>query len=193
MPKLWTSTIETHHEAVYAAALDAAAALVADGGLPALTMSAVASRAGIGRATLYKYFPDVATLAAAWHARQVAGHLRELQAAAARPGAAAARLHAVLEAYLRHAFGHHGAHAAAPMLDHHRAAARDELRGFLAPLIAEAARAGSVRADVPADELAAYCLAALDAAAAPASRAATVRLLGLVETGLGLAPRAPRA
>ena len=39
-------------------------------------MSQVATETGIGRATLYKYFPDVEAILAAWHERQIARHLR---------------------------------------------------------------------------------------------------------------------
>src|SRR6266571_4398799 len=59
VPKLWTGTIEAHRQAVRDATLDATAALVAEHGLASVTMSQIAERAGIGRATLYKYFPDV--------------------------------------------------------------------------------------------------------------------------------------
>jgi len=82
MPKLWTDTIEAHKHSVHDAVLDAAAALIAECGLSAVSMSAVASTTGIGRATLYKYFPDVETILAAWHERQIARHLGELEAIA---------------------------------------------------------------------------------------------------------------
>ncbi len=59
MPKLWTETIEEHRRAVHDATLDTTAALVREHGLAAVTMSQIAAAAGIGRATLYKYFPDV--------------------------------------------------------------------------------------------------------------------------------------
>jgi hypothetical protein len=39
-----------------------------------ISMSQIAAAAGIGRATLYKYFPDVERVVAAWHNRQVADH-----------------------------------------------------------------------------------------------------------------------
>ena len=38
-------------------------------------MSQIAEQTGIGRATLYKYFPDVEAILLAWHERQVTGHL----------------------------------------------------------------------------------------------------------------------
>src|SRR5262245_8068886 len=74
MPKLWTETIETHRREVRDAILDTAAALVADRGLRSVTMSQVAEETGIGRATLYKYFPGVEAILLAWHERQVTGH-----------------------------------------------------------------------------------------------------------------------
>jgi AcrR family transcriptional regulator len=82
VPKLRTETIDAHRAAVREAALDATAALVAEHGLVALTMSQIAERAGIGRATLYKYFPDVQAVLTAWHERQIATHLERLTAAA---------------------------------------------------------------------------------------------------------------
>lgn len=184
MPKLWTDTIEAHKQSVHDAVLDAAAALVAESGLSAVSMSAVASTTGIGRATLYKYFPDVETILTAWHERQVARHLGELEAIATRPAEPMARLHAVLDAYLRNAFGsrvhpHGMPHAAA-----HVAHAQAHLRGFLAHLIADAAKAGAIRRDIPTDELATYALAALDGAAQVTTKAAMGRLLELTLDGM---------
>ena len=86
MPKLWTDTVATHREEVRQAVLDAAGQLVARDGLWAVSMSRLAEVAGIGRATLYKYFADVEEVLAAWHARQVSAHLADLAAVAAGPG-----------------------------------------------------------------------------------------------------------
>src|SRR5262245_31521975 len=58
VPKLWTETIEAHRRAVRDATLDIAAALAAEHGLASVTMSRIAEETGIGRATLYKYYPD---------------------------------------------------------------------------------------------------------------------------------------
>ena len=80
MPKLWTDTVATHREEVRHAVLDAAGKLVTRQGLLAVSMSQVAAAAGIGRATLYKYFADVEEVLAAWHARQVSAHLAALAA-----------------------------------------------------------------------------------------------------------------
>ena len=71
VPKLWSETIESHRTAVREATLDTTAALVAEHGLRSVTMSQIAEHTGIGRATLYKYFPDVEAILVAWHERQV--------------------------------------------------------------------------------------------------------------------------
>jgi Bacterial regulatory proteins, tetR family len=43
------------------------------------TMSQIAEETGIGRATLYKYFPDVEAILLAWHDRQIAAHIAYLE------------------------------------------------------------------------------------------------------------------
>src|SRR5579859_5616770 len=78
VPKLWNETIDAHRAAVRDATLDAAAALVARHGLTAVNMSQIAKETGIGRATLYKYFPDVEAILLAWHERQIGAHLKQL-------------------------------------------------------------------------------------------------------------------
>ena len=184
MPKLWTDTIEAHRRSVHDAVLDAAAALVAARGLPSVTMSAIAAETGIGRATLYKYFADVDAILVAWHERHVAHHLQHLGEIAHRPAAPAVRLRAILEALAQMSAHEQGSLSASLHAGDHVARARTHLQGFVGALIADAAKAGIVRGDVPADELAAYCLAALGGASAPKSKAATGRLVELVWSGL---------
>src|SRR5215470_10553659 len=99
VPKLWTETIEEHRRAVHDATLDTTAALVRERGLASVTMSQIAEQTGIGRATLYKYFPDVEAILVAWHDRHVTGHLAQLAALRDQAGDAAERLEAVLGAY----------------------------------------------------------------------------------------------
>jgi AcrR family transcriptional regulator len=167
MPKLWTDTVATHREEVRQAVLDAAGELVATAGLWAVSMSRLAEVAGIGRATLYKYFADVEEVLAAWHARQVTAHLDELTTVAAGPGDASARLRAVLENYAHICVqrSRHGGDVAAAL---HQAPGIDDqhrqLQDLLTGLIQEAASVGAVRADVPAEQLAGFCLAGLNAA-----------------------------
>jgi AcrR family transcriptional regulator len=73
-----TGSGRAHRRAVRDATLDTTVALVAEHGLASVTMSQIAEQTGIGRATLYKYFPDVEAILLAWHQRQVAEHLEQL-------------------------------------------------------------------------------------------------------------------
>src|SRR5918997_4949170 len=99
VPKLWNETIEAHRRAVRDAILETTWALVAEHGLTSVAMSQIAEETGIGRATLYKYFPDVAAIVLAWHERQITSHLDYLAEVRDRAGDAGERLEAVLEAY----------------------------------------------------------------------------------------------
>ena len=99
MPKLWTETIKAHRREVKDAILDTTAALTVKHGLTSVTMSQVAEETGIGRATLYKYFPDIEAVLFAWHERQVGRHLHELMQLGHQSAEAIDRLKAVLETY----------------------------------------------------------------------------------------------
>src|SRR5919106_3776880 len=81
MPKLRAETVETHRQEVREAIQDATVALVSEQGLRAVTMSQIAEETGIGRATLYKYFPDVETILRTWHEGQITRHLEQLREA----------------------------------------------------------------------------------------------------------------
>ncbi|MCM0675306.1 TetR/AcrR family transcriptional regulator, partial [Micromonospora phytophila] len=155
MPKLWNDTIEAHRRAVRDATLDATAALVAEHGPTSVTMSRIAERTGIGRATLYKYFSDVEAILIAWHERQVRRHVADLVAARDRAADPAARLRAVLAAYASTTRAPHGGDAVTRLhRGEHVAHARQHLHDLVRDLLVEAARAGDVRDDVPPDELA---------------------------------------
>src|SRR5215468_9412696 len=165
MPRLWTATIESHRHDVREAILDAAMVLVAEHGPLAVTMSQIADRTGIGRATLYKYFDDVEAILLTWHDRQVAHHLAHLRELQRQPGDAGARLHAVLEAFALIRHEHHDPDLAALVhRGEHIADAHEQLTALIAELVIEAAAAGMVRDDVPPAELAIYCLHAVSAA-----------------------------
>jgi AcrR family transcriptional regulator len=180
VPKLWNETIETHRREVRDAVLETTASLVAKHGLRSVTMSQIAEETGIGRATLYKYFPDVEAILVAWHGEQVAAHLEQLTEISSRAGSPGSRLRAVLEAYAGIRQEHHDAelakllHRGEPM-----AHAEGHLRDLLASLLTECAEAGEVRDDVPAQELAVYCFHALGAAPGLPSKAAVRRLIVL--------------
>ena len=185
MPRLWTDTIAGHKRAVRDATLDATAALVAEHGPGSLTMTQIAEAAGVGRATLYKYFADVEAVLAAWHERQITRHLEHLARIRDGSGSPGERLTAVLEAYARHSSHDHGDAAAAVLHSGgHVARARQRLRDFVRDLIAEAAASGELRDDVAPAELAAYCLHALTAARELGSPAAVRRLVAVTVDGL---------
>lgn len=186
MPKLWTDTVEEHRRAVRDATLDATATLVAEHGLAAVTMSKIAAETGIGRATLYKYFPDLEAILVAWHERQVSSHLEQLARVRAQPGPPGQRLEAVLAAYARLTRGRlHGAGLAAVLhRGEHVTGAHQHLAGLVEGLLAEAAATGEVRDDVPPGELADYCLHALAAASSLPDEAAVRRLVTVTLDGL---------
>ncbi|MET9387464.1 TetR/AcrR family transcriptional regulator [Streptomyces sp. NPDC002928] len=187
MPRIWSETIAAHRDAVREATLDATATLVAEHGLTGVTMSQIAKDTGIGRATLYKYFPDVESILRAWHERQIDEHLKQLLEIRDRTDGAMERLEAVLTGYaaaISHRREHDSPLATLLHTGEHVAAAHEHLREFILELIADAAAAGAVRRDVPAGELAAYCLHALAAAGVLDSRAATHRLVKTTLSGL---------
>jgi AcrR family transcriptional regulator len=185
VPKLWNETIEEHRRAVREATLDTTAALVAEHGLRSVTMSQIAGATGIGRATLYKYFPDVAAILVAWHQRQVASHLQHLAEIRDQAGDAGARLEAVLEAYAFIQHEHRGTELAALLhRGEHVARAQQQLREFIRKLLTEGAESGDLRGDVAPDELASYCLYALAAASSLPSKAAVRRLVSVTLAGL---------
>jgi AcrR family transcriptional regulator len=190
MPRLWDDTIQAHRAAVRDAILDTTATLVSEHGLLSVTMSQTAETTGIGRATLYKYFPDVEAILVAWHERQITAHLAQLAELRNQPGDPSQRLQAVLEAYalISHdRFSHqHPAPELAALLHRgpHLTRAQQQVHDLIKDLLTEAATTGHVRADVAPDELGGYCLHALSAARGLPSKAAVRRLVTVTLAGL---------
>jgi AcrR family transcriptional regulator len=188
MPRLWNRTIETHRRDVREAILDTAAALVAEHGPRTVTMSMIAEGAGIGRATLYKYFPDIGAILHAWHRRQIGAHIEHLAAISEGTGGAVERLEAVLEAYAMLSFGarrdidrelHAFLHRDDPVRK-----AQSQVAEIVAGLVRQGVAAGLLRDDIAAAELAAYCINAMAAAATASSRHAVRRLIAVTMSGL---------
>jgi AcrR family transcriptional regulator len=188
VPRLWTETIDAHRQAVREATLDTTAALVAEHGLLSVTMSQIAEKTGIGRATLYKYFPDVEAILLAWHERHITRHLEHLAEVRDQAGDPGERLEAVLSAYALISHGirsHHNSDLAALLhRGGHVVEAERKLRDMVRDLLTDAATTGDVRADVAPDELADYCLHALTAAGRLPSKAAVRRLVTVTLAGL---------
>ena len=185
VPKLWTETIDEHRAAVREATLDATAMLVAEHGLASVTMSQIARETGIGRATLYKYFPDLEAILVAWHERQITRHLQQLIQARDQADGASSRLEAVLEAYALIQHEPHGSELAALLhRGEHVARAHQQLHALIAELITDGAETGDLRHDVAPAELASYCLHALTAASGLTTKAAVRRLVAVTMAGL---------
>ena len=187
VPKLWEATIEAHRQEVRDAILDTTVALVNEHGLLAVTMSQVAERTGIGRATLYKYFPDAEAILLAWHERNTSVHLEYLDRLAAQAGDRPwAQLVAVLEAYalIRYHHPHDTELAALVHRPEHLVRPQQRVSELVRALIAAAAKAGEARDDVIPEVLAQYCVHALGAATGLRSKAAVHRLVGVVLSGV---------
>lgn len=186
VPRLWNETIDAHRQAVRDATLDATADLISKRGLQSVTMSEIAKKTGIGRATLYKYFPDVESILRAWHERHVERHLEHLVHVRDHAGAKTGdRLQAVLEAFAAISHQRHDGDLAALLhRGEHITRAHQQLTTFVRDLLAEGAKTGEFRKDVSPDELARYCLHALSAASGLPSATAVRRLVMVTLAGL---------
>jgi len=188
VPRLWSDTIEAHRREVREAIVNTTVSLVTERGLLSVTMSQIAEESGIGRATLYKYFPDVEAILQAWHERQITDHLSHLARARDEGAAPGERLAAVLEAYAlisHESRGHRDTELAALLhRDHQVVRAEHRVREMLRDLLSEGAARGDVRNDIAPGELANYCLHALTAASALTSKAAVRRLVEVTLAGL---------
>lgn len=182
MPKLWDSTIESHRHEVRAAVLRATSTVVSERGLLGVTMTAIAKKAGIGRATLYKYFPDVESVLQAWHSEQVHTHLEELHAIAAAAGGPVERLRRVLLAHATNLFESRVHAGAADAVASLHAGDRFEEHGtalqrLVAGLVRTAQADHQVRGDLDADELALFAISAVSGSPRASSMAVALRLV----------------
>jgi AcrR family transcriptional regulator len=185
VPKLWNETIESHRQEVREAILEATAALVMAHGLSSVSMSQIAENTGIGRATLYKYFPDVQTILVAWHERHIHAHLAELVAVRDQAGDPAQRLQVVLETFALISHERHDSELVALLhRGEHVAHAHKQLTNLIRDLLVEGAKLGQLRDDVAPAELASFTLHALSAASSMPSKAAVRRLVTVTMAGL---------
>lgn len=185
--RVWDETLDAHRHEVRNAIFQATSALVQRDGLRALTMSKIAETARIGRATLYRYFSDIEAVLRSWHSDQITRHLEELAAVRVR-SAPEERLGDVLQAYAvlsRRSHPHHDADVEALLhRDHQVAQARHKVRALVSELIRDEVRVGAVRDDVPAEELASYCIHAVGAAGEATSEEAIRRVVAVTLAGL---------
>ncbi len=181
VPKLWSETIETHRHEVSEAIMETTWSLAVQNGPMSVTMSQIAQQVGIGRATLYKYFPDVETILYARHERHVLDHLARLNELRQRTSSPGDKLEAVALAYAQmcHHRAQHGTIELSAYLHkpEHVAAAEKQLLTLFEDLLSDAGANGHVRDTTKADELAVYCVHALAAAGSLQSDAAVRRLV----------------
>lgn len=184
VPKLWKDTVAEHRRDVRVAIYQAAWSLASERGVRGVTMGAVAERAGIARATLYKYFSGVDEVLVAAHEDHVTVHLVQLQTARSSAKSVGEGVRRLLAGYAQICF-HRGQTRARDLQDllhsgeqHEQSESR--LHALFAESVAAAQRSGQVRSDLPARELAAFCVNALAAAGDLPSQAALDRLVGLV-------------
>lgn len=193
VPRLWSETIDAHRSHVRDSILDTTWQLVTERGLLSVTMSQIAAQTGIGRATLYKYFPNVEAILVAHHARHAGQHLERLAELRDRPGSPDERLQEILKAYALICW-HREQHRSPELMallhePAHVAALEERIRGLFADLLKEGAAAGEVREDAAPEELANYCLHALGAAGRSRSEAGVLRLVAVILAGLAPSPR----
>lgn len=189
MPRLWNDTVETHRQAVREAIFRAVHTQIRERGLAGVTMSAIAADAGIGRATLYKYFPDVGAILDAVHELHINEHLEQLSRLAEGDEPVSERLESVLVTYAEICTQRrrHGDPEVTSLL--HRPEVIDgadaRLRQLFGTLIEEAQQAGAVRDDATPETLASFCLQALAAGdAGPTARGTVSPLVRLTLDGL---------
>jgi AcrR family transcriptional regulator len=181
MPKTWEDTLEGHREAVRQAVMEAALALASERGFQKVSMSDVAARAAITRATLYKYFSDVDSIFEEWHRTTVHSHLAQFAEIADGVGDPGEKLSEILEAYALTVFRHHGTRFASMLhrQDHARRA-EASLVGLIETLIAVGVQSGLFRNDIAPEELARFCHSSLSSAYMLADEQAVRRAASLL-------------
>jgi AcrR family transcriptional regulator len=156
VPRIWDESVASHKQRLRATIIDAALDLVRDRGRGDVTMSAVAAGAGIGRATLYNYFPDLDHILAAFVVGEFERHHANLDAELAAIVDPLERLRVVVAVSVDYlASPTHQAGSSIVGLDDFSPEAQrlvDEvLAGFrerLAGVVAEAVEAGLLRDDL---------------------------------------------
>jgi AcrR family transcriptional regulator len=156
VPRIWDESVASHKERLRATIIDAAIDLVRDRGRNDVAMSAIATRAGIGRATLYNYFPDVDHILAAYVVDEFDRFHASLDAELADTVGALARLTVVVTATVQYlASGRHQAGAAIMGLDDFSPPAQQLVDGVMAgfrerlvAVVDEAVTAGLLRPDI---------------------------------------------
>jgi AcrR family transcriptional regulator len=158
----WDDTLDVHRIQQRDAIFRATVELVAEHGMAGVAMADVARRAGISRATLYKYFPGVEEILAGRMIQEVTREHRLLEHRLELVEPPLDRLHLVLEHRLAYfATPDHRADSAvvdpgrfSPAVAAEVRAAMDRLHEMVRELLTEAIASGALRADADPDFLA---------------------------------------
>lgn len=187
MAKSWHETVGEHRRDVRDAIVQASWSLVHDKGPLAITMADVAERAGVSRATLYKYFASVEEILSTAHGEQVKAHLTRLDEAMAASPDPLSALTTLIEQYaeIAHVRARNGGPDLHGLLRKGSRHEDDEakLLELFTRVISGAQATGEIRADARPEELAAYSVAAL-AAAGQLPRSSLPSLTATVLAGL---------
>ncbi len=100
MSSSWSDLVDRHRTELRQRILAAALDLLRERGMAGLTMSALAERAEISRATLYHHFPDIDAVLAAWVGAEINRSLEVLMREAAQIPAPLERLQHLVDAHL---------------------------------------------------------------------------------------------
>ena len=100
MPKIRAATLAQHRQLQRDALLEAARALLVEGGMEALTFPNLAQRTGLARSSVYEYFRSRAAVVAELSAVDFPAWAAEIAAAVAAAGTPAARVEAYVRAQL---------------------------------------------------------------------------------------------
>lgn len=102
MPSLWAETLDEHRRLVLGRLLDAYGELHAERSFEAITLAAVAERAGIARSAVYNYVADKHELAMAHTERTLEAVIAQMGEQVRAAGGASDRLRTYIALTLRH-------------------------------------------------------------------------------------------
>jgi AcrR family transcriptional regulator len=135
--------------------LHAAESLVREGGFAALTIQAVASQAGVGVGTVYRYFRNKDELSTEVFRRATIREVEAVKAALQVDSSVAARLAAAAETFAQRAFGAPKlawaliAEPVDPAVDHARLQYRRTYSALFEAVIAEGVESGVLQEQIP--------------------------------------------
>jgi len=195
----WADVLDEHRARQRRQIMTVALDLVAERGLAGVSMSALAQRAGISRATLYHYFPDLEQVLLAWVGEEVDSFVAELARELSGLDDPVAQLQRIVDAHVtafsgaEHRFGADllQSDALSPKVREEVGRHLSALRGLVASVLEEGRRAGCFGA-LAGDPLAVDAVVSLLGAARPHLLAGTAGpeevstfLAALLAHGLG--------